>query len=68
MDEIMMVDQYNNITEGNNQNLDNRLARGNGQNLNMTQAEKDALIAFLKTLSGRDLDTNEKWSDPFMVN
>lgn len=66
MDENDMIEHYNNIIEGNNPNLDNRLARGNGQNLNMTDAEKAALLAFLKTLSGNDVYTNPKWSDPFI--
>lgn len=65
MDIEMMIEHYNNIDATNNPNLDNRLSRGDGQHLNMTEAEKDALIAFLKTLSGRDVYTNEKWSDPF---
>lgn len=46
----------NNINRlANNTNLDNRLADPpprNGQTLNLKQAEKDALIAFLKTLTG----------------
>ena len=66
MDERDMVEHYNNISDDNNPNLDNRLARGDGQNLNMTELEKDALIAFLKTLTGNDVYTNEKWSDPFI--
>lgn len=61
----MMIEHYNEIDANNNPNLDNRLRRGGGQNLNMTQEEKDALVAFLKTLSGQDVYTNEKWSDPF---
>jgi cytochrome c peroxidase len=49
-----------------NTNLDPRLApRGIGQKLNLTGAEMSALVAFLQTLSGRDVYTNEKWSDPF---
>ncbi|MFT4666034.1 MAG: cytochrome c peroxidase [Polaribacter sp.] len=51
-----------------NTNLDNRLAGGpggNGQNLNLTQTEKDNLEAFLKTLTGVEIYTGEQWSDPF---
>jgi cytochrome c peroxidase len=49
-----------------NTNLDPRLApRGIGQKLNLTGAEISALVAFLQTLSGRDVYINEKWSDPF---
>ena len=65
MNEFEMIEHYNDINDNNNPNLDNQLARGNGQNLNMTDAEKEALLAFLKTLSGSDVYTNAKWSDPF---
>ena len=60
-----MIEHYNDIDAGNNNNLDNRLRRGGGVNLNMTEEEKEALKAFLKTLSGNDVYTNQKWSDPF---
>ncbi len=60
-----VLDHYNDIQAAGNNNLDPRLARGGGQNLNMTDDEKDAIIAFIKTLSGSDIYTNEKWSDPF---
>lgn len=70
-----VVDHYNQITLNNqNTNLDNRLrgggpggppGGGTGQNLNLTQAEKDALVAFLETLSGQNVYTDTKWSDPF---
>lgn len=54
-----------NIIPGNT-NLDPKLRPGGmAQKLNLTQQEKDALIAFLKTLTGSDVYTNEKWSDPF---
>jgi len=29
------------------------------------QDERDALTAYMKTLSGADVYTNERWSDPF---
>lgn len=51
-----------------NDNLDPRLGGGPGnpgQDLQLTNQEKDALIAFLGTLTGQDVYTNEKWSDPF---
>lgn len=38
---------------------------GNGQKLNLTDQEKQALEAFLKTLSGVNVYTDERWSDPF---
>ena len=46
--------------------IDPRLTPGgNPQNLQLTLAEKNALAAFLNTLTGSDIYTNEKWSDPF---
>lgn len=65
MDVGMMIEHYNDINAQDNPDLDNRLARGGGQNLNMTEDEKAALVAFLKTLTGSDVYSNEKWSDPF---
>lgn len=61
-----VVNHYNAIP-GNNNNLDPRLRRpGNQvQNLNLLQAQKDALVAFLNTLSGSAIYTDTKWSDPF---
>ncbi|WP_196894291.1 cytochrome-c peroxidase [Aureivirga marina] len=65
-----VVNHYNSISvDPDNTNLDPRLsAGGNGQNLNLTEDEKAALVAFLKTLSGKDVYTNPKWSDPFENN
>lgn len=49
-----------------NTNLDQRLRPGGvGQQLNLTATEVDAVIAFLRTLSGSDVYTNPKWSNPF---
>lgn len=49
-----------------NTSLDARLMPGGiGQNLNLTPAEGAALVAFIRTLSGRDVYTNEKWASPF---
>lgn len=54
-----------NIAPGNN-NLDPRLTPGGvGQQLNLTATEVNAVIAFLRTLSGSDVYTNSKWSNPF---
>ena len=69
----LVIDHYNRIIpDPANTNLDRRLLGGGpgggppqGQNLNLSQAEKDALVAFIKTLSGSDVYTNSKWSDPF---
>jgi len=63
-----VVNHYNNIPNNPaNTNLDTRLMDNNGdpQQLNLTEAQKLALIAFLKTLTGSDVYTNEKWSNPF---
>ena len=59
---------YNSIDPSNNPNLDNRLQGGpgqNGQQLNLSNDEIDALAAFIKTLSGTNLYTDPKWSNPF---
>jgi len=65
-----VLDHYNDITfnPGINPNLDARLRggqQGPGQKLMMTAQERAAVEAFLKTLSGNDVYTNERWSDPF---
>jgi cytochrome c peroxidase len=49
-----------------NTRLDPRLTpNGRGQNLNLTQQQVDAVIAYLKTLTGTAVYTDERWSDPF---
>ena len=54
-----------NLAPGNN-NLDPRLMPGGfGQQLNLTATEVNAVISFLRTLSGTDVYTNAKWSTPF---
>ena len=54
-----------NIAPGNT-NLDPRLRpNGFGQQLNLTNTEVNAVVAFLRTLSGTDVYTNTKWSNPF---
>lgn len=66
-----VVNHYNNIPDNPaNTNLDVRLKdiNGNPQQLNLTEAQKQDLISFLKTLSGTDIYTNEKWSDPFNID
>jgi cytochrome c peroxidase len=63
-----VIDHYNNIpNDAANTNLDDRLDRpGNQtQQLNLTEDDKNALEAFLRTLTGTDVYTNEIWSDPF---
>ena len=65
---LEVINHYNNIPHNSaNTNLDNRLQRpGNQtQQLNLTTNEKNALVDFLKTLTGSAIYTNEIWSDPF---
>jgi cytochrome c peroxidase len=65
-DLVAVINHYNEITAIGNTNLDPRLRPGgNLQKLHLTQAEIDGLVAFLKTLSGSNVYTDTKWSDPF---
>jgi cytochrome c peroxidase len=62
------IGHYGNLTNQalNNPNLDPRLKpNGFGQQLNLNSTEVDAVIAFLKTLSGTNVYTDKKWSSPF---
>ncbi len=62
---ISVINHYNQIPQF-NPNLDPRLApQGSLQNLALTNQEKADLVAFLRTLSGQNIYTDEKWSDPF---
>lgn len=64
IDEVL--DHYN-LIPANNPQLDPRLRPGgNPQRLNLTAAERSAVIAFLRTLSGSELYTDERWRDPFI--
>jgi cytochrome c peroxidase len=57
---------YDDIDATGNNNLDRRLRpQGNSQNLNMTTEEINAVVAFIKTLSGTNVYTDERWSNPF---
>lgn len=67
-----VIEHYNLIIPiaGNNQ-LDNRLRGGPGnpgQNLGLTATEKANLVAFLETMTGTDMYTAERYSDPFEVD
>lgn len=54
-----------NLAAGNNR-LDPRLRpNGFGQRLNLNAQEVNAVIAFLKTLTGTNVYTDVKWADPF---
>jgi cytochrome c peroxidase len=67
-DPQILINHYNLVPiNPSNTNLDPRL-QGPGGNLGLTQQEKNALIAFLRTLTGSDVYSNPKWSDPFDVN
>jgi cytochrome c peroxidase len=61
-----VINHYNAIP-ADNANLDNRLRRPGGgpQNLNLTQTQKNNLVAFLLTLTGANVYTDEKWATPF---
>jgi cytochrome c peroxidase len=66
IDQVLL--HYNQVPQNPaNTNLDPRLAGPGGQ-LNLNLAQRNALIAFLKTLSGNNLYTDAKWSDPFDAN
>lgn len=62
-----VINHYNAIPSiAGNANLDPKLRpQGQFQKLLLTQNEKDALVAFLKTLTGINIYTDKKWSDPF---
>lgn len=67
-DILSVINHYNQIPPNPmNTNLDPRL-QGPGGNLQLNQNQKDALIAFLKTLTGTSLYTESKWSNPFDAN
>jgi len=63
------IGHYGNLTNAAlvNSNLDLRLKPNgvNGQQLHLNAQEINAVIAFLQTLSGTDVYTNPKWSNPF---
>ena len=55
-----------NIAAGNT-NLDNRLKpNGIGQKLNLNNIEVNAVMAFIKTLTGKNVYTDKKYSNPFL--
>lgn len=68
---LQVINHYNAIPAvPANTNLDPKLLRpgGQGQSLNLTTDQKNALIAFLRTLTGTDIYTNPRWSNPFDAN
>ncbi|MGC4040716.1 MAG: cytochrome c peroxidase [Flavobacterium sp.] len=62
-----VVEHYNSGVQ-NHPNLSPQLkdTNGNAQRLNLTDAQKAALVAFLRTLTDENIMHNEKWSDPFI--
>ena len=62
-----VIGHYGNINLANgNTRLDVRLRpNGFGQQLNLTAAEVQSVVAFIKTLTGRAVYTDARWSDPF---
>jgi len=51
-----------------NANLDGKL-KPNGRNvrqLNLQTGESAAIIAFIKTLTGKNVYTDKKWASPFL--
>lgn len=63
-----VINHYNQVPQNPlNTNLDPRV-QGPGGNLQLTQAEQNALIAFLQTLTGSAVYTDERWSNPFDAN
>ncbi len=62
-----VVNHYNSIPVE-NAGLDNRLRGGpgpQGAQLNLSEAQKGDLVAFLRTLTGSSIYTDARWSDPF---
>jgi cytochrome c peroxidase len=60
---------YNNIPANpRNNNLDGKLRPNNNtQQLDLTTTERDALIAFMKTLAGTSVYIDKKWGNPFLI-
>ena len=63
-----VINHYNTINlNPRNTNLDPRLRpAGYAQNLNVTEAEIAAIVAFMQTLGGNNVYVNKKWSNPFL--
>lgn len=62
-----VVEFYNSQVQA-HPNLDQRLRQPNGQprRLNLSQAEAEALVAFLETLTDQNFTTDIRFSDPFL--
>ncbi len=63
---LEVIEHYDNGVQD-NPNLDNRLTQGNNvRRLNLSDADKQALVDFLNTLTDESFITDEKYSDPFV--
>ncbi|MDZ4289601.1 MAG: cytochrome c peroxidase [Prosthecobacter sp.] len=64
---LAQVMNHYNLIPGDNTNLDPRLRRPGGavQNLNLTVQQRNDLAAFMLTLTGSAVYSDEKWSNPF---
>ena len=64
---LAAVIAHYNVIPADNANLDPRLRRPGGQvqNLNLSAQQRADLEAFLKTLTGSNVYTDPKWSNPF---
>lgn len=62
-----VIEHYNEvIADVNNTSLDQRLKRGpNSLKLELSTTERAALEAFIKTLTGNAVYTDDRWSSPF---
>jgi cytochrome c peroxidase len=62
-----VIEHYNEvIPDVNNTTVDTRLKRGQGTvKLELSTNEREALEAFVKTLTGANLYVDQKWSSPF---
>ncbi|CAI8159271.1 MAG: Uncharacterised protein [Flavobacteriales bacterium UBA4585] len=61
------MEHYNEvIPDVNNRTVDGKLVRGlTSVKLELTATERTDLEAFVKTLTGNNIYTNERWSSPF---
>ncbi|MGV3695862.1 cytochrome-c peroxidase [Flavobacterium sp.] len=64
---VQVIEHYNSGVK-NHPNLSPQLKdiNGNPQQLNLTESQKAALVAFLRTLTDENILSNQKWSDPFI--
>jgi len=63
---LEVVEHYDNGVQ-NNPNLDNRLTQGNNvRRLNLSNADKQALVDFLNTLTDEEFINDEKYGNPFV--